>query len=114
MQIESRRLLERPVACRRRFRFARRREGKGRVTSRKNVVVSLGIRFLDPTPGVFRMNVKGKGLQEKAFGSAGKQKRELAGVLLACAEAALPLGWIGDSRLLIASIKYNINEFIVW
>jgi|SRR5580704_6830142 hypothetical protein len=82
MQIESRRLLERPVACRRRFRFARRREGKWRVTSRKNVVVSLGIRFLDPTPGVFRMNVKGKGLQGKAFVSAGKQKRELAGFLL--------------------------------
>ena len=48
---------------------------------KENVVVSLEIRFLDATPGVFRMNVKGKGLREKDVVSVGKQRRELAGFL---------------------------------
>jgi len=78
------------------------------VTSgRKNVVVSLEIRFL--APPCFSYEFERKGFAEKEFVSVGKQRRELAGFLLACAEGALPLGWIGDSRLRIARDRYNIK-----
>ena len=58
---------------------------------RNDVVVSLEIRFLDLL-GVFRMNVKGKGLREKEFVSVGKQRRELEGAEGRCGTSAVTRG----------------------